>query len=472
MALRQVRQASRTVEYGVSALQLFMHTLEQLRSGSLAGTVRLQLACGLTEFPPEIFDLADSLEILDLSGNALSTLPEDLPRLRKLRVLFCSNNRFTVLPTVLGACPALSMIGFKSNRIREVPAAALPPALRWLILTDNCLTALPPTIGDCPRLQKLMLAGNQLTALPVELAACTGLELLRIAANRLTALPAWLLAMPRLAWLAYAGNPFSAADEAAAAAEATPDPIAWHRLEVAQRLGEGASGVIHEAVLRQTGPHGDAAAQPVAVKLFKGAMTSDGLPRCELAACLGAGSHPNLIPLLGEVVGHPDGLHGCVMALIDPGFGNLAGPPSLASCTRDVYPAGKVFSQMALLRLAHGIAAAARHLHERGIMHGDLYAHNILHTSHGDALLGDFGAASLYARGGAQGEALERLEVRAFGLLLEELIEHCADVDAAVRARLVRLQACCVQPAHGARPLFADIVRQMAVDVDALLPVD
>lgn len=453
------------------SFQVFMHTLEQLRSGALAGTVRLQLACGLTEFPPEIFDLADSLEILDLSDNALSTLPEDLPRLRKLRVLFCSNNRFTVLPAVLGACPALSMIGFKSNRICEVPAAALPPALRWLILTDNCLSALPATIGQCTQLQKLMLAGNQLTVLPAELAACTRLELLRIAANRLTALPAWLLTMPRLAWLAYAGNPFSAVDEAAAAADATPDPIAWPCLEMAQRLGEGASGVIHEAVLRQTGPHGDAPAQPVAVKLFKGAMTSDGLPRCELAACLSAGSHPNLIPLLGEVIGHPDGLHGCVMALIDPAFQNLAAPPSLASCTRDVYPAGKAFSQTALLRLAHGIAAAARHLHERGIMHGDLYAHNILHTSRGDALLGDFGAASLYVRGGAQGAVLERLEVRAFGLLLEELIERCADADAAVLARLGELQGRCVQPVPGLRPVFEDVARQLALEVEALLAV-
>lgn len=449
-----------------------MHTLEQLRNGSLAGTVRLQLACGLTEFPPEIFDLADSLEILDLSGNALSTLPEDLPRLHKLRVIFCSNNLFTVLPAVLGSCPTLRMIGFKSNRIREVPAAALPAALRWLILTDNCVTALPAAIGRCTQLQKLMLAGNQLSALPAELAACTGLELLRIAANRLTALPPWLLTMPRLAWLAYAGNPFSAADEAAAASNAHPDLIAWHRLEIGQRLGEGASGVIHQALLRQAIPDADAAVQPVAVKLFKGAMTSDGLPRCELAACLSAGGHPNLIPLLGEVTGHPDDLHGCVMTLIDPAFHNLAGPPSLESCTRDVYPAGTRFSQAALLRLARGIAGAARHLHDRGIMHGDLYAHNILHTGRGDALLGDFGAASLFVRGSAQGEALERLEVRAFGLLLEELIERCIDVDAAVLARLAQLQASCVQPIPGARPLFADIVRRLALEVDATVPVD
>jgi hypothetical protein len=433
-----------------------MHTLEQLRDGSLAGIQRLQLACGLTEFPREIFDLADTLEILDLSGNALSTLPDDLPRLTRLRIIFCSNNQFTVLPAVLGACPRLSMIGFKSNRIAEVPATALPPSLRWLILTDNCISTLPASIGACAQLQKLMLAGNQLSALPESLAQCQQLELLRIAANRLTALPAWLLALPRLAWLASAGNPFSAADEASAPAVA-PLFIGWDQLQIEHQLGEGASGVIYRALLRQSG-----ADLPVALKLFKGAITSDGLPRCELAACVGAGSHPGLIPVLGEVAGHPNGVHGCVMALIDPGFHNLAGPPSLESCTRDSYPADKRFSPAAVLRIANTIASAAQHLHSRGIMHGDLYGHNILHTAAGEALLGDFGAASLFDPASPQAPALQRLEVRAFGLLLGELIERCDSAAAQPASTLLaELRDACVQPDAGARPMFKQITETL-----------
>ena len=138
-----------------------LNTLEDLRAGKLAGSRRLKLACGLSEFPREIFDLADSLEILDLSGNALSALPDDLPRLHKLRILFCSDNPFIELPAIVGQCAALEMVGFKANRIRTVPAAALSPKLRWLILTDNRIAELPPEIGRCTRLQKLMLAGNQ-----------------------------------------------------------------------------------------------------------------------------------------------------------------------------------------------------------------------------------------------------------------------------------------------------------------------
>ncbi|HCJ51709.1 MAG TPA: protein kinase, partial [Gallionella sp.] len=67
-----------------------MPTLERLRCGKLAGIKRLDLSCGLTQFPDEIYDLAESLEILNLSGNALTSLPDDLPRLHKLRVIFCS----------------------------------------------------------------------------------------------------------------------------------------------------------------------------------------------------------------------------------------------------------------------------------------------------------------------------------------------------------------------------------------------
>ncbi|WP_426193148.1 protein kinase [Massilia sp. DWR3-1-1] len=441
-----------------------MHTLEQLRDGSLAGAVRLRLSCGLTEFPPEIFDLADTLEILDLSGNALSRLPDALPRLTRLRILFCSSNDFTVLPAMLGACPQLTMIGFKSNRIKEVPATALPAALRWLILTDNRITALPASIGRCTQLQKLMLAGNELRALPEALAACTALELLRIAANALTTLPAWLLAMPRLAWLAYAGNPCSAADEAAARAGAQPAPIDWQQLQLAQRLGEGASGVIYQGQWRQAGSAAADAVRAVAVKLFKGAITSDGLPACELAACIGAGGHPHLIAVLGEVTGHPAGAQGLVMDLIDPAFHNLAGPPSMDSCTRDIYRPGQRFTLATLLRLAGAVAAAAAHLHSRGILHGDLYGHNILHTDDGEALLGDFGAASQFACQGAQAGALQRLEVRAFGVLLGELIERCEGAPGTddVIEPLAQLRQDCVQDKAAARPLFEDIARRIA----------
>lgn len=425
-------------------------TLDQLRAGLPAGTRQLTLRCGLTEFPREIFNLADTLESLDLSGNALSSLPDDLPRLAKLRIIFCSDNAFTELPAVLGQCPQLSMIGFKANRIVTVPGASLPATLRWLILTDNHVDHLPPEIGRCTRLQKLMLAGNRLRTLPPELGRCARLELLRLAANRLDELPAWLATMPRLSWLAYAGNPFSEALETAALTQTPIEGIDWNDLQLEHVLGQGASGVIYRA--RYHGRHMEH--RRVAVKLFKGDVTSDGLPSSEMAACINAGTHENLIPVLGKVIAHPQSTNALVMELIDPDFKNLAGPPSLDSCTRDIYASDTRFTLAAALSIVHGMASAACHLHEKGILHGDLYAHNILHGGEGHALLGDFGAASFYSPDTPIAHSLQRLETRALGCLLEELIDRCERTDAA----LITLKERCLSDVIEDRPLFSEIV--------------
>jgi hypothetical protein len=424
-----------------------MDTLARLEAGQLAGITRLDLSCGLTEFPQAIFDLADTLQVLNLSGNALSSLPADLHRLHKLQVLFCSDNRFTALPACIGQCHSLRMVGFKANRIEHVPAEALPPRLRWLILTDNRISQLPSELGERPLLQKLMLAGNQLTELPHSLINCHNLELIRIASNRLTQLPEWLLTLPSLTWLAYAGNPVEMAVDVAAD-DATPN-IAWAELELGDVLGEGASGIIRKALWKPQ-------ALPVAVKLYKGAITSDGSPLHEMQACIAAGLHPNLIKVEGRVVGHPEDQAALVMDLIDPSYRNLAALPSLASCTRDIYAASTRFSPEVALRMARGIASVAAHLHRHGITHGDLYGHNILWNVDGDCLLGDFGAASFHATADTvETRALQRIEVRAFGVLLGELLER---VDTPFNDEaLVALQNSCCQPDVLARPSFEEI---------------
>ncbi len=436
---------------------LFMHTLAQLRAGELSGITRLDLAEDLTEFPREIFDLADSLEVLNLSGNALSALPEDLHRLTRLRVLFCSDNRFTELPACVGQCAALTMIGFKANRIAHVPAAALPPLLRWLILTDNCIETLPSALGERPYLQKLMLAGNRLQALPESMRNCHRLELIRIAANQFTDLPQWLLTLPSLTWLAYAGNPLETEADAAAL-DATPR-IDWSTLHLEKKLGEGASGVIHQAVWQPT----HQPAMPVAVKLYKGEMTSDGSPLHEMNACITAGLHPNLIRVEGRIVDHPQQTAGLVMQLIPPSFRNLASLPSLASCSRDIYAEGLRFSAAVALRIASGIASVAEHLHNHGITHGDLYGHNILWNEQGDCLLGDFGAASFHEISDSlESRALQRIEVRAFGVLLGELLDRVnSGLSAEQRGVLEDLEQRCCQPQVLVRPGFSDIMRQL-----------
>jgi hypothetical protein len=416
-------------------------TLEALRRGSLAGVRELTLREGLTEFPREILDLADTLEVLDLSGNALSALPHDFGRLKHLKVLFCSGNRFEVLPESLGDCAALSQVGFRGCGLGEIPADALPPAVRWLTLTDNAISTVPKALGERPALQKLMLAGNRLVSLPGSLADLARLELVRLSANRFETLPGWLVGLPRLAWAAFAGNPF----DTAVAPLVTPAP--WSQLEVGPMLGEGASGQVHQALWSPPG----ATPREVALKLFKGAMTSDGLPEREMAACLAAGAHPNLTGALGRLTGHPNDADGLLMALLPPDWRILAGPPSRETCSRDVYdPALRLPVEVAL-RIAREVGAAAAHLHGRGLTHGDLYAHNVLWDGKtGAAVLSDFGAAAFMPADLASG--LKRLEVLAWGLLLGELLDLTDAPPAAARA----VQAACTAPEVMTRPRMVE----------------
>lgn len=442
-----------------------METLDALQAGRLNGATRLTLSCRLTHFPSEIFDLADTLEVLDLTGNALTALPHDLPRLRKLRVLFCSNNPFTTLPEVLGDCPSLTMVGFKANRIAHVPAAALPARLRWLVLTDNQIDVLPDALGRCASLQKLMLAGNLLTRLPDALAACRSLELVRVSANALSAVPEVLLDLPRLAWLACGGNPWSAPLEQAAWAQARVTAVDAAQLSWGDCLGQGASGVIHAVT--------DAHGTELAAKLFKGQMTSDGLPQTEMAACMRVGEHPSLVggvarltggvsdSMSGSASGAWSGQDGLLMRRLPAQWRNLAGPPSLASCTRDVYDDALSWPADVVWCMALGLVQAVAHVHSAGLLHGDVYAHNVLHDGQGGVRLGDFGAATFMPMDApGQAQRMQQLEVRALGCLLDELIKRCADGPHAL-GPLPALRDACLSDNVGERPLMRDVLSAM-----------
>lgn len=399
-----------------------MHTLQALKTGKitlqdLGPEKRLKISEGLTEFPQEFFQFADDIEILDLSGNQFSNLPDDFIRFKKLKILFLSENKFTHIPDVLGKCENLEMIGFKSNQIKVVTENSLPPKTRWLILTDNKISKLPNSMGRLTRLRKLALAGNQLTELPDSMADCRDLELVRLSANNLNKMPDWLFELPKLAWLAFSGNPCMKIEQSQ---ESSLPEVMLDSIQLAEQIGVGASGVIHRGSWSEA-VTGFERGSEIAVKLFKGEITSDGYPQDELACCLAAGQHPNLINVLAYI---PDTSQlGLVMDLIPPVYVNLGNPPSLKTCTRDTFTEDAVFTLDEIVNVLKQMAYTIRHLHLSGVSHGDVYAHNILIGPEGRVLFGDFGAATYIKQlPNTQRSLLEKIEVRALGNLLEDLL--------------------------------------------------
>jgi hypothetical protein len=372
------------------------------------------------------------------------------------------------------------MLSFKSCRLEDIGDAPLPASLVWLILTDNRLTALPDSIGRLTRMRKLMLANNRLVALPPSMAAMKELELLRLANNRLPQIPDWLLALPRLTWLAIAGNPCV---QTAPTRVGVPSDVKFDELTLGPRLGEGTSSVVRRGVWHDqtvaikmcapvpppTRPSRAPTSRARCPCRYKAPLSSDGRNIDEVRASC-AVDHPNVLRWLGYLHEHGDAdvearassASGSwrLLGIVEwaPGFGSLGKPPSMESVTRDTYDTDARFSGAEIRNIASNIAAAMAHLHSRSVAHGDLYAHNILWkradeeatgtharlvfrhrkgagtdktaeegvpTEAAVAKLSDFGAAFYYGGGGAgEGAWYERMEQRAYGLLLFELIER------------------------------------------------
>jgi len=119
-----------------------------------------------------------------------------------------------------------------------------------------------------------------------------------------------------------------------------------------------------------------------------------------------------------------------------------------------------------VVRIAYNIADTVDHLHEKGVCHGDLYAHNILLDAETAVLLGDFGAASNFSSLlPDQVEALQAFEVRAYGYLLEDLLGLVYDArsNSELYAQLMTIKNGCLQSNVASIPLFPAIKRQLQI---------
>jgi tRNA A-37 threonylcarbamoyl transferase component Bud32 len=176
-------------------------------------------------------------------------------------------------------------------------------------------------------------------------------------------------------------------------------------------------------------------------------------------ASLLAGDHNNIIGGIGKIINHPENRHGLVMPLIPGDFKRLGNPPDFKTLTRDVYPDDKFFSLEFIVNVLKDISSAMSHCHERGIMHGDIYAHNILTNEKGESFIGDFGTASLYDPESKNAELREKIDVRGFGNLIDDLLSRSNENDNnEILVKLQNLKRSCLNIDPIKRPEFVEIL--------------
>lgn len=146
--------------------------------------------CGSLRAPgPGLAQGLPQLHSLVLRRNALGPgLSPELGPLPALRVLDLSGNALETLPPGEGLGPAeppglpqLQSLNLSGNRLRELPAdlARCAPRLQSLNLTGNCLDAFPPELfrpGALPLLSELAAADNCLRELSPDIAHLASLK--------------------------------------------------------------------------------------------------------------------------------------------------------------------------------------------------------------------------------------------------------------------------------------------------------
>ena len=148
----------------------------------------------LRSLPPSIGHLSacKTLRELDLFGNELHSLPDEIEKLTFIEICNLGNNHFGNIPNVLAAWTRLRKLLLFQNQLGDLSSCVTLSALtnlRILNLNHNAITQLPPTIAALVHLEVLTLDHNQLRELPQAIGSCTNLVELRLGYNQLRKLP-------------------------------------------------------------------------------------------------------------------------------------------------------------------------------------------------------------------------------------------------------------------------------------------
>lgn len=182
---------------------------------------------GLNQLPPAILRLKN-LRVLELSSNRFEHIPEAILNLSLLERLNFADNHLAEVPDFLSNLKTLQVLNLSQNRLQEIQLSKFTslqklnlsgnqighwplgsqtwPQLQVLNLGANQLRRLPKKLGGFPQLQKLLLDGNGLKQWPDAGPIFPNLRELSLRNNRLLEWPDTAESFPQLEILCLANN--------------------------------------------------------------------------------------------------------------------------------------------------------------------------------------------------------------------------------------------------------------------------
>lgn len=144
----------------------------------------MQNEYSLKEFPNEILDFQE-LRILSITESNINNIPNDISRLKYLKILAIDGCRnITVLPDSIGCLINLEELWLEFCSIENIPnSIGNLKSLKQLNLEDNRFKILPESIGKLENLEILYLYDNKFHKLPESIGRLKSLKRLVVSSN-------------------------------------------------------------------------------------------------------------------------------------------------------------------------------------------------------------------------------------------------------------------------------------------------
>lgn len=162
-----------TMDYNEPFIKEIENVTKKTRSNITLTDVQaittLNLQSPVNEIPNNIDVLSGltSLDVGNMSGGTISTLPDSIANLKELKILSLSNNNFQTFPLIVLQLPKLEDLLLDNNSIKEIPDTItnISSHLKFLSMRNNQLVKVPETIfstrWSTNNELNLMIAGNQ-----------------------------------------------------------------------------------------------------------------------------------------------------------------------------------------------------------------------------------------------------------------------------------------------------------------------